>query len=106
MNVRQIKALESEECPSWLKQLVRHWHQHSSTIITFNYDVLLELAFLLYADLGKSWLDLYPVPIEPAGGRRGAVLGGGSLGGARVKPLEWLRVVSPGSWDKHDQLFG
>jgi hypothetical protein len=87
INVCQVKALEPRECPPWLKQLVRHWQQHSSTVITFNYDILVELAWLLFGvDTPTSWLYLYPVPIQPAGSRQGAVLGG-------ERPQEFPRLL-------------
>ena len=31
-------------CPEWLKLLVAYWHHHQSSVITFNYDTLIERA--------------------------------------------------------------
>src|SRR5688572_6617901 len=28
--------------PSWLRQLIRHWHTHQCTVATLNYDTLIE----------------------------------------------------------------
>src|SRR5882757_9053045 len=35
----QAQAL-GEPCPVWLQELVRYWQANSSTVITFNYDLL------------------------------------------------------------------
>jgi hypothetical protein len=70
----QGRAVESQEqAPPWLQDLVRHWQEASATVITFNYDNLLELAWRLYAVPGAAlpegwreaqmWTDLYPFPI-------------------------------------------
>lgn len=66
-------AALSEQGPQWLANLVRLWQAESATVITFNYDLLIELAWLLYCD-GASVLQLYPVPITPIGARLGNAL--------------------------------
>jgi hypothetical protein len=54
--------------PPWLFSLVRHWNSESATVITFNYDRLVELAFLdIMSKSGMYWAsDLYSIPISPA----------------------------------------
>ena len=54
---------QEDDCPEWLRRLAAKWHRAGSQVITFNYDRLVELAFLLYGGPppthGTS-LDLYP----------------------------------------------
>jgi hypothetical protein len=54
--------------PPWLFSLVRYWNSESATVITFNYDRLVELAFLdIMSKSGMYWAsDLYSIPISPA----------------------------------------
>jgi len=54
--------------PTWLFPLVRYWYSELATVITFNYDCLVELAFLdIMSRSGIYWAsDLYPIPISPA----------------------------------------
>lgn len=69
--------------PGWLDRMVRWWRASESTVITFNYDVLVELAYVDAVavdshgdDNAKRWiLDLYRVPVTPAVMRVGTVLG-------------------------------
>jgi hypothetical protein len=60
--------------PDWLLQLVKYWQETKTAVITFNYDLLVEMAWLAaYEDRG--WLDLYTVPVAPIGIRTSAILG-------------------------------
>lgn len=65
--------------PPWLSPLVRHWHDTKSTVITFNYDCLVELAC---EEAKSSATDrilgsgLYGIPITPAALRTSSILGG------------------------------
>jgi hypothetical protein len=68
----------AEGCPRWLQRLVREWERYRTKVITFNYDQLVELAWLLYTkDIrGKSSdrsssRDLYPVVLTPLTARGG-----------------------------------
>jgi hypothetical protein len=81
----QGRAVEQEECPNWLRRLVVFWQKTNATVITFNYDNLVELAWRMYAADGqpaedpehlgqlhpdglrhaRPWTDLYPMPIPP-----------------------------------------
>lgn len=47
---RQRKAL-AQTIPLWLDVLVRTWHARRSTVVTFNYDTLIESAVMGIADL-------------------------------------------------------
>jgi len=69
---------ESPECPSWLKGLTQWCHNNKASIITLNYDTLVESASLL-TEVGKDGqgngkfllLDnIYPVPMTPGYRRR------------------------------------
>lgn len=65
----------AEPQPDWLGTLVRYWEATSSTVITFNYDVLVEMAWLSQ-NAPKPWFNLYPIPTTPAASRVGTVWGG------------------------------
>lgn len=70
---RQIYTVERPH-PDWLQRLVRHWEDERATVITVNYDVLVELAWLLWAnDYHNVSTDLYGVPIVPLETRLGGV---------------------------------
>jgi hypothetical protein len=65
---RATIRMQNSTCPEWLMTLVRHWEANAATVITFNYDRFVELAWTLNIDPSKprqwSW-DLYPVPVTP-----------------------------------------
>lgn len=61
--------------PPWLRQLVRTWHRLKSTIITLNYDTLVEKAYA--AELERPHDEMYPIPVPSILTRAG--------GGARLK---------------------
>jgi hypothetical protein len=62
--------------PEWLQKLVRYWQENSSSVITLNYDVLVELAWLTeYQLLNHVAQDLYSVSITPIETRTGAIKG-------------------------------
>ncbi len=82
----QKEAVETQdECPAWLQELVSLWQRESATVITFNYDQLVELAWRIYAapssfgpdkpHLPRPWIDLYPIPITNVGRRVALVFG-------------------------------
>jgi hypothetical protein len=52
---------------AWLVPLVRYWDATRATVITFNYDCLVELAYLdaMKGARGRLALELYPVAITP-----------------------------------------
>jgi hypothetical protein len=60
--------------PAWLLRLIRHWHQQNCTVITVNYDTLIEsVASTVTLSQGKRILasDLYPPLLTDAGLRSG-----------------------------------
>lgn len=64
------------DVPSWVEQLIRHWHEHRSTVLTLNYDTLIEtIAASLPID-GSTALtahQLYPPLLTDAGLRSSGV---------------------------------
>lgn len=65
-----------------LRALIVHWRAHRSTVVTFNYDVLIEAAYseviaTVPADERNplAYSDLYPIGVEPAPGRAVSLLG-------------------------------
>jgi hypothetical protein len=69
--------------PTWLLRLAARWHRDQATVITLNYDTLIEAAYqaaVLIQDHGSprdhtSYRQLYPAPITPAFLRIGGVWG-------------------------------
>lgn len=61
-----IRAIEQEVVdmpfPSWLSRLVTSWCAESATVVTFNYDVLVE-RMLTALGLVTEWADVYRVPL-------------------------------------------
>jgi len=51
----QIETLGSGLCPDWLSTLVSEFHRRRNTVLTFNYDNLIE-----YAVLSSELMDLHP----------------------------------------------
>jgi hypothetical protein len=62
-----------QPAPPWLLTLVAYWQRTNATVITFNYDCLVELAFLeVMSKQALYWAsDLYAIPISPAAQRVG-----------------------------------
>ncbi|MFJ1757271.1 hypothetical protein [Kitasatospora sp. NPDC088134] len=69
----------AEDCPPWLATLVRYWNKHQSTVITFNYDQLVELAYAtVYKDDERGRgdaRDLHLIALTPADARVGSAPG-------------------------------
>ena len=90
---RQRAAVQSP-CPSWLAKLVRYWHATEETVITLNYDVLVELAWLVNAASHSSWYALYPVPITLISSRGGGI----SLGDPSGNHFNLLKLHGSLNW--------
>lgn len=76
LTAAQLRAVgDTQEPPDWLTQLVRYWDETRATVITFNYDVLIEMTWLIDHP-PRAWHDLYPVPVTPAATRQAAGYGG------------------------------
>ena len=79
LEARQRLTVMRNPCPDWLIRLVQKWHELEETVITFNYDQFVELAWLRHtpdpipADRKRGSIDLYPVPLAPVGARVGNV---------------------------------
>lgn len=73
---RQSLLLLSQEgnCPPWLIRLVNQWRRDNAHVLTFNYDQLVEIAYLAHAEQDRagtrSW-DLYPAHLTPLAARTG-----------------------------------
>ncbi|MET8994288.1 hypothetical protein [Amycolatopsis sp. NPDC004169] len=106
LSALQTRVL-GDQPPAWLLQLVRYWQATGTTVITFNYDLLVEAVWLTVA-AGRSWSDLYTVPVAPIASRVGAVpFGEENPGGMRLLKLHgslnW-RYSGPSS-PAGDQVF-
>jgi len=80
--------------PEWLLQLVRYWIRTEATVITFNYDGLVELAYLdVMGPGGVYWpWDLYAVPVTPAWLRVGGT------GRQRMQTFRLLKLHGSLDW--------
>lgn len=86
LGAMQIKAAVGPQ-PAWLPKLVQHWQDTNAVVMTFNYDVLVELAWLdLFGGSGVPWSHLYAVPITPAASRTSSILGG-------IRPTAGMRLL-------------
>lgn len=84
---RQLAAAQTDP-PDWLTKLVGYWEYTSATVITFNYDTLVELAWLK-ENRDHWWARLYPIPLTPIAQRTSAVLGGDDY------PRDGMRLLKP-----------
>jgi hypothetical protein len=80
--------------PDWLIPLVRHWHDTEATVITFNYDYLVELAYLGAMPAGGTFWgsDVYAIPVSPA------VLRIGGAGRQIVETFDLLKLHGSLDW--------
>jgi hypothetical protein len=93
---------DEEGCPAWLKRLVKEWEHYSAKVITFNYDQLVELAWLLHGNAVRSTpfvltsRDLYPALLTPLTARGG----GGNFRGPHLTSggLELLKLHGSLGW--------
>ncbi|MEM2991164.1 MAG: hypothetical protein QXQ02_08295, partial [Halobacteria archaeon] len=67
-----------KECPVWLRKLVHWWHEKQVSVLTLNYDTIVERVASEIKATGETLdcFDIYPVTLTPAGLREAAVLGG------------------------------
>ena len=95
-------AVLAEPMPDWLGRLAKHWHRTRATIVTFNYDNLVEKAAsesVRHIESDFFYTGLRPVPIPSAMSRHGGVLGAGEVETfSLVKlhgSLDWIYSGSP-----------
>ena len=95
-----VAQARSEQCPEWLLRLVTRWHCDEATVITLNYDPLVEAAFAGAARLaGGPWdsetvhTHVYPRPMMPTATVRGSV-----LGATRVRTFKLLKLHGSLNW--------
>lgn len=68
LSAAQQRATEGRSLPPELDRLLRHWIDTTATVVTFNYDLLVESAYL-NVELGGGVEDLYRLPITLAAAR-------------------------------------
>lgn len=82
--------------PDWLVRLVRHWHENRCTVITLNYDTLIETIAGAVEFPGETRLtaaDLYPLMLTDAG-----VRSGGLAPRERVETFRLLKLHGSTNW--------
>lgn len=80
MTAMQIKVAIVNP-PAWLFPLVKYWHRTQATVITFNYDCLVELAYMdaVASEVAPRQCqssDPLVIPVTPAALRTVSVIGG------------------------------
>jgi len=88
--------------PDWLCLLITYWHQTKSTVLTFNYDLLVEAAFentvRVYSRPGdqQNYVNarqIITAPLMPAGARQGAV-----LAASTIESFQLMKLHGSRSW--------
>jgi len=85
----QIKALSAPP-PDWLTTLVRYWRRLKETVITFNYDVLVERGYMHTSTIDgdrRFAVDLYALPLAPLQTRGSSIAGIGRSPSFRLLKL-------------------
>ena len=95
INEAQQEATKGRMPPNELSWLVQHWHSTQATVVTFNYDLLVEDAYLhwRYQKLGGIE-DLYRLPLTPVLARSGESL----LGGEPQHAFDLLKLHGSVNW--------
>jgi len=92
----QIKALNLQP-PDWLTTLVKYWRRFEESVITFNYDVLVERAYMhtctTEGDDTRFAADLYAIPLAPLATRGSSIIGGG-----RTQSFKLLKLHGSTNW--------
>lgn len=90
----------SADLPDWFARLICHWHASRATVVTLNYDCLVEAAYTDAVTVSSggpenyaAWRQLYPLEITPAASRGGAV-----LGASRAATFVLLKLHGSRSW--------
>lgn len=88
--------------PNWLRMLIARWHEDEASIITFNYDTLVEAAFTEVVTVlnspgaeGPNYVSpsqLYRAPLTPIGARAGAALAASVISTFRLLKLHGSRT--------------
>jgi hypothetical protein len=97
MSAAEQQATQGRSLPTPLARLVRYWVRENVTVVTFNYDLLVESAYL-----GASWADrnpdvehLYRVPLTTASARPGK---GFILGNEPLRAFDLLKLHGSMNW--------
>jgi hypothetical protein len=78
----------SEPCPPWLSRLATSWCATGATVVSFNYDLLVERT-VTELKLTQSWLDIYRTPLS----NRSATLVAGMTFGLGKPPGPTLALL-------------
>ncbi len=102
---QEEKARRSPQSPG-LSEIVNSWARMKSSVISLNYDLLVEAAYAQYlADLGEvpnaSSHDLYPVDLLPV-----AALSGATLGGEKRESFKLMKLHGSRNFVSQHSSFG
>lgn len=112
ISAREIAARQDAP-PDWLRMLVARWHEDEASVITFNYDTLVEAAFTetvrVYSSPDNedpnyvSPSQIFRAPLTPIGARAGAVLVAPTISTFRLLKLHGSRTWL---YSGRDSFFG
>lgn len=93
--VTQAGDALGRNAPGWLRELIEHWHAHRSTVVTLNYDTLIETVAATLAHDGNRLTahDIYPPVLTDAGLRTG-----GGIATARRDSFRLLKLHGSTNW--------
>ena len=76
LSEKEHRAIENE-CPKWMRRLACYWHLNRSSVITLNYDTIVERAASEYISINDGIMpeDLYPIPLTLSTARNAATWG-------------------------------
>ena len=97
INDRTSSAAQSE-APDWLSSLIKSWHERQATIITLNYDTLIERATRELGITGKNKglfaNEMYPPYFSNIESRSGV----GLWGGENIDTFSYLKLHGSVNW--------
>lgn len=94
---RRVKACTEKTLPSWFRRLVEFWIDNEVSVITLNYDTLIERALVSLSDPNPREHEagnLYPAPLTPAESR----VGGHTEEAFGKPPFEMFKLHGSTNW--------
>jgi hypothetical protein len=94
---RQNSALSGGSPPAWLVNMEKRWNEAEATVITLNYDLLVEQAS--WAAHAQEYPVLWHIPVQDIRGRQGAPFG---IGKYETPFFSLLKLHGSVNWFAHE----